>query len=92
MTDTKGNKRHVLNTFDNLTTLLDHTAAKPADNAAEGYVEIELDINPLYFKANFNAYNPHDINFTPFSEYTTIQRHTKALKHAMADNTDRRAN
>ena len=84
---TNGNKRHDLDTFDSVTTILYYTAA----NVANGYVEIELDIDPLYFKDNFNAHDPGDISFTPFSEYTPIQRHAKALKNAMADTTDRRA-
>ena len=79
MTYTKGNKRHVLDTFDSLTTLLDHTAAESAANATDGYVEIALDINPLYFKNDFNAHNPGDISFTSFSAYTPIQRHAEAL-------------
>ena len=85
MTYTKDNQRHVLNTLDSLTTLLDHTAA----NAAGGYMNIDLDINPLYFKDDFNVYDPCDISFTSFNEYTMIRRHAKALKNAMADTTDR---
>ena len=38
-----------------------------------------------------NAYDPCDINFTSFTEYTATRRHAKALKNAMADATDHRA-
>lgn len=60
---TKGTSdRYVLDTYDRLASILDYTAA----NGADDFVDIELDINSLYFKCNFNPFNFHDISFTSF--------------------------
>ena len=68
MTYTTGNDRYVLDTINRLTSLLDYTTAIVAD----GCVDIELDINPLYFKDNLNAYDPCNISFASFTECMTI--------------------
>ena len=63
LTFTKGNDRYVLDTDDRLASLLD---------CANGFVDFKLDINSLYFKDNFNAFDFRDISFAPFREYAKI--------------------
>ena len=77
---TKGaSDRYVLDTAHGLVSLLDYTAA----NGADGDVKIELDINSLYFKDNFDAFNSHYISFTSFKQPAVIRsKETNARRHA----------
>ena len=87
MTYIKDNHRYVLDTDNKLESLL---------YCAGGFVDIELDINSLHFKDNFNAFDFRNISFASFttmiqSEETSIRRHANALRMATADAVTRRS-
>ena len=96
MTYTKGTfNRYVLDTAYSLAFLLDYTAA----NSVYGYVDIELDINLLFFKDSFNAFDFCDISFISFKHPATIwskevdvHRHENALCDATDDAAIRQSN
>ena len=96
MTYTKGtSNRYVLDTAQSLASLLDYTAA----NGPYGSVKIELDITPLYFNDNYDAFNSHFISFTSFkkpvmifSQETDAQRHANALRVATTGAVTRQSN